>query len=110
MSKERMIKQISFSEDNKDVYEIVQAADNASKLVCDAVRFYVEHKDSNANVALRPAVDKEEIRKLIKEELENIDFRNIIKAEINALDKKDLNMDDFKKNDNVKAAIKNFKL
>lgn len=57
----RIVKQISFSKENLDVWSILDGEKNASQYVCDAVRAYREKEDS------RITVDKESLKKLIKE-------------------------------------------
>ncbi len=66
MEEKRVVKQISFSKDNLDVYEILNEQKNASQYVCEAVRAYKNKEDSIVTV------DKDELKSLIKEAFENL--------------------------------------
>jgi hypothetical protein len=42
---EKLQKLLTFNEDNKDIYELLNKKSNASQYTCEAVRFYERHKD-----------------------------------------------------------------
>ena len=58
-------KTISFSKDNLDVYDLLQEQPNASRYICDAIRFYNQHK----NHSFQPSLSELEIEKLIYNKL-----------------------------------------
>lgn len=66
MDEKRVVKQISFSKENLDVFEILNNQKNASQYVCEAVRAYKNQEDAVITV------DREELKALIKEAFENL--------------------------------------
>ena len=62
----RIVKQISFSKENLDVWKILNDQKNASQYVCEAVRSFKDKEDSIITV------DKDELKSIIKEAFENL--------------------------------------
>lgn len=62
----RIVKQISFSKENLDVWDILNNQKNASQYVCDAVRSYKGKEDSMITV------DKDELQTIIREVFEGL--------------------------------------
>lgn len=62
----RVVKQISFSRENSDVWEILNQQQNASQYVCEAVRAFKSKEDSIVTV------DRNELKDIIREAFENL--------------------------------------
>ncbi len=62
----RVVKQISFSKENSDVWDILNNQKNASQYVCEAVRAYKNKEDSVLTI------DREQLKEVIREAFENL--------------------------------------
>lgn len=65
-SEKRVVKQISFSKENSDVWDILDKQKNASQYVCEAVRAYKKKEDAILTV------DREQLKEVIREAFENL--------------------------------------
>ena len=52
MTKKTKVKQISFSTEYLDLLDIVNKQPNASRYICEAIKFYEKYKDKNIDVVL----------------------------------------------------------
>lgn len=96
---------ISIAEEYSDIKEhIKNYKGNKSKLMCEALRFYLRHKDEDRS----QGSSKEEIRKMIREEIRNMKNKdNLYKIKKDKVEKdKKLNINNIDKG--VESAIKGF--
>lgn len=68
-------KMISFGSGNEDMYDEVIKQANSSGFVCDAIRFYLKHKD---DIGKQEGISEERVKELIADALR---YTNIVKEE-----------------------------